>query len=168
VDGRYSYFEWVNSGHYHPGGERGSMARVTQGIVKELYFGFNATQLLIRVDTVSRASKALLDHAVDRMQLSFPIPPGIRVTATGLTSANPSVQIAREDQALDATGSELAVGRIVELAIPQASLGLEADQPVSFSLELFSNDVSVDRLPREGTIDLVVPSKNFERIMWHV
>ena len=54
VDGRRSYFEWINAGHYICGGSRGTMSMVTQGYISDLYFGFDTERLLLRLDSRGR------------------------------------------------------------------------------------------------------------------
>src|SRR3954447_23747082 len=49
VDGRSSYFEWINAARYVCGNERGTMALVTKGPLHTIWFGFSAERLLIRV-----------------------------------------------------------------------------------------------------------------------
>ena len=51
VDGRRTYFEWINAGHYVCSGSRGTMSMVTQGYISDLYFGFDTERLLIRLDS---------------------------------------------------------------------------------------------------------------------
>ncbi|MHC5544033.1 alpha-amylase/alpha-mannosidase, partial [Singulisphaera rosea] len=51
VDGRSSYFEWINAAHYVCGNERGTMALVSRGLLQSVWFGFDAERLLVRVDT---------------------------------------------------------------------------------------------------------------------
>ena len=52
--------------------------------------------------------------------------------------------------------------------MPFAALGLKADQPVAFFVELLQDGQSRDRAPREETIQLAVPAANFELVMWDV
>src|SRR5262249_41643319 len=40
IDGRQTFFEWISAGRYTCQNERGAMAMVTRGPLKELYFGF--------------------------------------------------------------------------------------------------------------------------------
>jgi hypothetical protein len=133
-----------------------------------LYFGFDARRMLIRLDTQGIARKILGEHAVESLRVDFHVPAGYRIIATSLASNSPVAQIERETQAIAQGGIELAVGKIVELAVPFEKLEAKPDQPVSFSVELFAADASIDRLPREGTIDMVVPSPEYEKIMWQV
>ncbi len=51
VDGRRTYFEWICAGHYVCGSERGTMTKVTMGVLRDVYFGFDANRLAIRIDT---------------------------------------------------------------------------------------------------------------------
>src|SRR5205085_5069895 len=48
VDGRRTYFEWINAGHYISGSERGTMTLVTEGVIREVYFGYDVEQLMLR------------------------------------------------------------------------------------------------------------------------
>jgi hypothetical protein len=47
-------------------------------------------------------------------------------------------------------------------------LDLAAGDPIRFYVELLRADTSLDRAPREGIFELLVPSPDFERIMWQV
>ena len=51
VDGRRSYFKWINAGHYVCGGSRGTMSMVSQGYISDLYFGFDTERLFVRLDS---------------------------------------------------------------------------------------------------------------------
>ena len=62
--------------------------------------------------------------------------------------------------------AEDAKGQILELAVPFAELGAQADSSLHMFLEAFSKKQSLDRAPREGAIELTVPSPDFELIMW--
>src|SRR5258708_11552232 len=46
VDGRRTYFEWINAGHYIAGSERGTMALVTQRVTPQRPFDFHSQQPL--------------------------------------------------------------------------------------------------------------------------
>jgi hypothetical protein len=168
VDGRFTYFEWVNAGVYHASGERGAMARVTQGLVRDLHFGFDAARLLIRLDCAAPARKVLRDNAIEAIRINSLAPAGFRIVATGFTTDSPSAQLQHDAEPVAAARVELAVEKIVELAVPFESLHVSPGQPISFFVELMVAGASVDRVPREGTIDMIVPTAEYERIMWQV
>jgi hypothetical protein len=50
--------------------------------------------------------------------------------------------------------------------VPFAELGLNADASTRFYVEAVSKKQSVDRAPQEGVLEMVIPSPDFERIMW--
>jgi alpha-amylase/alpha-mannosidase (GH57 family) len=167
VDGRFTYFEWVNAGLYQAGGERGAMARVTQGLVRELYFGFDAHRLLIRLDCAGHARNNWRENGVDSIRISFVAPSGYCLTASILKDAI-TARLQHEGLSEPNAVTEVAVGKICEVAIAFEGLRLSPEQPISFYVELVGGDSSLDRLPREGTIDLIVPPPEFERVMWQV
>jgi hypothetical protein len=47
-------------------------------------------------------------------------------------------------------------------------LGVKAGDPLQFFVEILRDGSSLDRVPREGTIELSVPVPDFERILWQV
>ena len=59
-------------------------------------------------------------------------------------------------------------GAILELAVPfRGSISNRAIRSGSTS-SCSKGETSLDRAPREGIFELVVPSPDFERIMWQV
>ena len=67
IDGRETYFEWLNAGVYTPSAARGTMTMTHAQRIEELYFGFDARRLLL---TRRRTSIWL----ARRCQLTFQIP----------------------------------------------------------------------------------------------
>jgi hypothetical protein len=59
-------------------------------------------------------------------------------------------------------------GTIVELAVNTGVLGLSPSDRAGLLLRLMRNGLEVDRLPRYGELELVVPDQGFERAHWHV
>jgi hypothetical protein len=56
----------------------------------------------------------------------------------------------------------------VELSLSLGALGIAPGDRVGMLLRLVRDEVEVDRLPRYGELDLVVPDRSFERAHWHV
>lgn len=167
VDGRMTFFEWLNAGHYTSQNERGTMAQVTSGIMQELYFGFNVSALLVRVDFEAAAKTVLPDF--DLVRLAFAEPGGFEVQVVPERQGRPfSLRFLEQGKEIDAPDVKAAIDQIVEISVPFTRLGVKVDQPVSFFVELFQVEQSRDRAPREGTINLKCPSPDFEQIMWNV
>jgi alpha-amylase/alpha-mannosidase (GH57 family) len=167
VDGRSSYFEWINAAHYLCGNDRGTMTLVAQGILRRISFGFSADRLLIRVDTHGPAHEALA--SADLLRIGFVDPPDWEVLALDPASRKPLGHINHQGSpSSNGTTVEIATDRIFELAVPFGRLGLKAHEPIRFYIELLKNEASLDRAPREGIFELTVPTPDFERIMWQV
>ncbi len=166
VTGRRLPLEWMGAGRYTVQNERGTMALVTAGPLKDLYFGFTPRDLLLRIDLESAARKALA--AFDALRLVFVEPAGYELVVRHPGAPEQQVQWLRQGQPQASASPELAIEQIVAARIPFAFLGVGVDQPIQFFVELLEGGQSRDRAPRAGTIALTCPSPDFERIMWDV
>jgi alpha-amylase/alpha-mannosidase (GH57 family) len=167
IDGQLTFFEWINAGTYTSHNQRGTMAQVTPGAIKELHFGFDLRSLLVRVDFDERAKAAVADFTALRVDFVEPAGWDVLVSWAGQPRA-----VLRKDSkplALPA-GTKIDVGldRILEMAIPFELLGVQVGQHLQFYVELLEDDQSRDRAPREGTIQLTRPGADFELRMWNV
>src|SRR5262249_40126846 len=133
IDGRQTFFEWLSAGRYACQNERGTMAMVTHGPLKELYFGFDLRSLLVRVD-FERPPQEPLAH-FDALRLSFGEPPGWEIIIEHPGKAVQQVRVMREGVTRKADGVEVGIDQIVELAVPFDVLGLKADQSMQFYVE---------------------------------
>jgi alpha-amylase/alpha-mannosidase (GH57 family) len=166
IDGRSTYFEWINAGRYTCQGERGAMAQAGSGPLKDVYFGFDLERLLIRVDLDQPAQAALAPYEVIVIAFAEPADCELRVEQPGRT-AQRLVWIC-DGAPADAGGIAIGVDRIVELGIPFEKLRVQVGEPIQFYVELIEGGQSRDRAPREGVILLTRPSADFERVMWEV
>jgi alpha-amylase/alpha-mannosidase (GH57 family) len=166
IDGKFTFFEWLTAGRYTCQNERGTMALTAKGPLRELYFGFNAHTLFIRVDCDRPARDALADY--DAIRVGFMVPASWEVIVHRPGKAGQEVQVLREGRPLATQDVRAAVGQIVEMSIPFALLNVHPDQTMQFYVELLQSAQSRDRAPREGTIHLLCPTAEFEQIMWDV
>ncbi len=63
-------------------------------------------------------------------------------------------------------GLEAAADLLLELAIPFRGLALKTDDRIQFYVELLRDGQPVERIPQEGAIETIVPSPDYELIMW--
>ncbi len=166
IDGLQTYFEWATAGRYTCQNERGTMTMVLRGPLKELFFGFTVQKLLVRVDCETPARAALAGYEV--LRLSFVEPAGWEVLVKQPGRPGQRVELLRQGQVVEAPDIEVGIDQIAELSVPFERLGVKAEQPMQFFVDLLEGGQSRDRAPREGTISLVCPSANFELIMWNV
>jgi alpha-amylase/alpha-mannosidase (GH57 family) len=165
VDGRRTYFEWINAGQYTRSGSRGTMSMVQEGPVAGLHFGFDAERLLVRIDARGGPVRERLAD-IDALRVAFFEPAGFELLISHPAWQQPIVQLYHHDVPVTDSGVLAAADAILEIAIPLASLALETDDAVQFVVEALQKEQAVDRLPTEGAIETTVPSPEFELIMW--
>jgi alpha-amylase/alpha-mannosidase (GH57 family) len=166
IDGRRTFFAWLGAGRYACQNERGTMAMAAKGPIQELHFGFNVETLFIRIDFDRPALEALADF--DSLCIGFMEPAGWEVQVERPGRPDQVVRLLKQGAAEPAREIQIGISQIAELSIPFVALGVKADQPLQFFVELLEGSQSRDRAPREGAINLTVPSPDFEQIMWDV
>jgi alpha-amylase/alpha-mannosidase (GH57 family) len=160
IDG-YSrrYFEWSGAGFYRPGPTNGSSMFRGQGAFQELWFGFSAEELFLRLDPAPGTPIAGELHVLLTRGDSD------HVVRIALTEAG------AEAPALDESGARCGFGRagaIVEVALSRSALRLDSGQRIRLAVRVLRDGVEQDRLPRYGELELVVPDGSFERANWQV
>jgi hypothetical protein len=168
VDGRATYFEWIDGARYFCGNERGTMTLVTKGLLHCLWFGFDAERFLLRIDTEGGPASQRLAE-VDRLRVGFVDPAEREVVVVQPSVRNPVAYLNHAGRPLaNGTTVVVATGQILELAVPFNRLESCPGEPIRFYVELLKGDSSLDRAPREGIFEIKVPCPDFERIMWQV
>lgn len=168
VDGRASYFEWIGAGLYVAGSERGTMAQVTEGLIRRIHMGFDRSRLFVRVDGSQRAAT---DFAgVDEFRIRFARPERLEISIKGQSRAPGSLtlDLFHEEQRQPGFSGEAACGQVLEISIGLADIHAVPGDSLQFFVEAFAGGKSVDRAPRETMLELTVPPPNFEHLVWHV
>jgi hypothetical protein len=168
IDGRATYFEWIDAARYVCGNERGTMTLVSRSLLECVWFGFDAERLLVRIDTAGGAARHRLAEA-DRLRIGFVDPAEREVVVINPAETSPVACLNHAGRLL-ANGRTIpvATGAVCELGIPFARLDRSPGDPIRFYVELSRGESSLDRAPREGVFELVAPSPDFERILWQV
>jgi hypothetical protein len=165
VDGRRTYFEWINAGQYVPSGSRGTMSMVQEGRLAGVYFGFDTERLLLRLDARGGTVRERLAD-IETVRIAFFQPQGFELLISHPNWQEPIVQLYHDDVPVSESRVLAAGDVILEIAIPLSSLAAATDDPVQFYVELIKQEAAVDRAPTEGAIETTVPSPEFELIMW--
>jgi alpha-amylase/alpha-mannosidase (GH57 family) len=167
IDGRRTYFEWINAGRLVCDRGRGAMTMAADGILSEVHFGFDPGRLLIRLDCrAARAAEQL--EQVEVVRVAFFEPSGFELLIANPAAGKPICQLYQADAPVYDSRVEAAVDAIVEVAVPLDSLALATDDAVSFYVELLQGDQVLERVPREAAIETSVPSDEYELLMWQV
>jgi alpha-amylase/alpha-mannosidase (GH57 family) len=161
LDGRETtFFEWQGSGLYRPGQARGSMYGGAQAF-GHLRWGFDLTALHLRLDPAEAAARPaevgsqlrVEVMARDRqVEVAFELVPDGQLRAGRVTGGREAGRAAFAD--------------VMEISIAFADLGLVPGDKVALAVHVLRAEVEVERLPRYGFINLVVPDQDFDGVNW--
>jgi alpha-amylase/alpha-mannosidase (GH57 family) len=179
IDGRRTFFEWLSAGRYTCQNERGTMAMVTRGPIKEVYFGFNPTALLIRVDFDRPARVALADF--DSLRVGFTEPAGYEVRVTELRGGQPKAQLLKhgteegekgrkgegekgrtESKEKDSRAPSVSPSPLLPFSPSPGKVGVGIDQIVELAIPFERLGVEVDQ-PIHFFIELLEGSQSRDR-----
>ena len=176
IDGfTHGYYEWAGAGLYKPGQTLGGSMFQGQGVIAELWYGFSMRELFLRLDPVKGQSVVGAEMRI-LITRDRPVPAG--GAQPGREERTVRMRLlpdGAESPAHDEHGVLCGAGRcgaIVELSLAQAALGVEPGDRVGLSVQVLRDEgglpVEVDRLPRYGDLELLVPDRAFERAHWQV
>jgi alpha-amylase/alpha-mannosidase (GH57 family) len=170
IDGEVTdYFEWVGAGCVESGTTAGAMHQVSDqragiGLVE---FGFDLEHLYLRVDGGAPIAELLGTGTV--LTVRFMKPVGVRLSVEvlkGTTSARLFNRPRDEWREADHPGLAAAAGRVLELRVPFAALGLRTPDPVAFFIVLSRGAAEVEHFPRHLPIEFEVPDRKFAARNW--
>ena len=167
VDGRQTYFEWLNAGRYVPRGDRGTMSSTTASRIESLQFGFDAEHLFIRLDAHGGPVREQWAD-LDALRVTFLEPEGFELLVVRPATREPTAQLFQRNVPVSGAAMRAAADAILELAIPWRSLAVGQDDPVHWIVELMRDEDAIERAPTEGAIETTVPSPDFELVLWQV
>jgi len=175
IDGKdTTYFEWLGAGVFDQrSAGRGAMHQVST-LARKLYFGFDLENLFIRVDFAQDAADSLGPGA-DRelfVQVSQPSQYRIKIVmkqsqGDALASLDVLSQKNGEWQPVTSLNS-VAVGRVLEMAIPFRILGCKPHDKVRFAVKVTKNGDVIESIPEGSSIETIVPGPDFEQEEWLV
>ncbi len=144
------------------------MTLVARGVLRAVWFGFDAERLLIRVDTEGGPARERLAEA-DRLRIGFVDPAETEIVVMEPAAARPVAYLNRAGcPSINGDTVQVATGSILELAVPFARLDRAPGDPIRFYVEVFQGDSSLDRRRARASSSWSTPSRDFERIMWQV
>ncbi len=149
-----SYFEWLEAAYYKVKGSGREIHQV-QKYIDAIYYGFNLEMMFIRIDPGLLWNNNLLDSG--SLQISFLSPKKMRGT------------ILRERiEFTNGNGGSSVVGflNILEMAVPFNEIGARPGDEVRFFINMQRGPVDIEKWPKRGYFSFIVPSEEFEGIMW--
>ncbi|MBI4463773.1 MAG: glycoside hydrolase [Acidobacteria bacterium] len=158
IDGVVSnYFEWMGAGYYNPL----YRATVMQGeppLLRQLYYGGNPESFYLRMDFYALPD---LQSGQTQLRISFQDIPCSGVTVP-LAQPAPDqkgtcpVWADGETPSRPFPGAEAALGKILEIKLSLAALGITPQQLFAFRITLWEKDLPRETFPLEGWISVPV------------
>ncbi|MBU0574395.1 MAG: hypothetical protein KKH83_07975 [Candidatus Margulisbacteria bacterium] len=144
IDGlESSYYEWLPAGCFDIEKSKGAMHQ-TESIISRFYFGFDLSNLYIMVKT-NLSAREFVDA-------------GFSVVFFTHHPAELKIEKFKT----------YAVEKVIEFGIPFGDLKARADDKLDFSLAVFKDGKEIERWPRGGMINIVVPGEHFNLENWTV
>ena len=172
VDGEEtSYFEWLGAGSFEVREVAGAMhqAERVPPLLTLIQFGFDRERLFVRID----AERPLVDvlGAGREVSLKFLVPEGVRYSVRQTLARVTGAFWDRAHAEPTWTergpgGATLAVGTVLELALPLTELGAAAGASISFFVAVYQAEFETERHPEHRPIELTVPDDLFEARQW--
>ncbi len=163
IDGKITgYFEWLEAGKFSLKRLGGSMHK-SEGLLSELYYGFNKKFLYVRLDP--HCSLKEFKNLKFNIQIIEPQ----RIKIVWDPQNNTFARLYKEkDEAWIESGEidSIAIDQIFEIEIPLEKIGIKEEEEVSFFIEVLKNNNPIDRAPTIGFIKVKIPHPEFEKLMW--
>ena len=173
IDGKLtSYYEWSSATRYIPRPEFGSMHRVASGVLEYLFYGFDKSNLYLRLDF-----HGSFFDAPDSVEAEIFFPDRNRKISMVLLPMEPSIRAAignigenlLSDQVTVPPGAfSASFHKVLELGMPFQELGCEEDREIEFFLTIVKTGSVGERWPTYGMFIAELPGKDFEERMWEV
>jgi alpha-amylase/alpha-mannosidase (GH57 family) len=167
IDGRLTtFYEWLSAGWFPAVGPEGAMSG-GEPLVSDVYYGFNLENLYFRFDFVKREEQ--LDLAGWSLSIYVQNDSQYRIDMP-LCGADSYLvyRKGREGWVRRTRKTTVAVGRVVELAVPWADLNLRTGEKVYFTVGVCQDGLERERLPRSGAVSFIVPDHDFAARMWQL
>jgi len=165
LDGRVSnFFEWLGAGHCNSEPEQTVMEKVTENLMSDVYFGFDRSQMFVRVDGIRDMAEILGEGHTVRVKFIYPRDADVEVHPE--KTPDGSFKVTIRNLAQGCKPAKACVDRIVEMAIPFECLDMREDRATNFFVELVKGDRVVERLPMGGPITITAPTAEFDEGVW--
>jgi alpha-amylase/alpha-mannosidase (GH57 family) len=166
IDGKNTnFYEWSGSGHLHASDLEGLMAREKPGPISDIFFGSDTENLFLRIDI---DWDGIMTGDVLILRVLKPKEINVAVDLF----KNPQAELRYYQLDPEAKRYHLetftsgAVGEIVEMCLPIASLGASQKSTISFAAFIMREKEMVDRCPLFGTISVTVPDDRYIASLW--
>ena len=155
-----NYFEWMGAGLFYSSIHRAGAMHGQPVLMRDLYYGRDAENFFLRIDFHDPATMQpgrmklrvlLREAAISTVVVSF-VP---RSPEPGLAC---EVRLEENASGFSTPLGQAAFGKIFEMRLPLAALGIPADKPFEFQVAVLESDFPVEGFPLEGWLAVPVPA----------
>ena len=169
IDGRQtSFFEWAPAGHYDFRRDHGTMHKVSDNIVSDVFFGFNQSTFFIRFDPAMEMTEDEQQPIEIHVWFMNKVKGDLMLRVSDLALGFPKLTLEGPNLSGPMMLESVAFKRTLELGCPFELLCCSEGDKLEFFVEVKRNGKTAQRIPENTVIAFTVPSKDFERVMWQV
>jgi hypothetical protein len=163
LDGRRTgFYEWHAAGRYRLDAGGSAMHR-SGALARDLYFGFDLERFYLRLDFIG----GRLPGAGCDLTLELLTPRQARIRVREMIAGARAVCWDDGDRAgREVAGALCQIGKILELGVPFASLGLRAGDGVEVLGTLLATGEPAETIPGDELLRFTVPDPSFDSAMW--
>lgn len=166
-----SYYEWLAAAYYDVSQYGGTMHRAAS-LLSHIYYGFDLENMFVRLDTnTSLTEPEQVKGLLFCVHFLKPRPYRVEVD---IDPEKGEVNAYTIGCAVNGTAescqklTSIAARDIIEMAIPFSLIDAMPKDEVQFFVTIRRKEIELEKWPYRGYISFVVPTENFEAIMWHV
>jgi alpha-amylase/alpha-mannosidase (GH57 family) len=146
IDGEVtSYFEWIGAGAYRVDERSGSM-HGKKFVIEEVQFGSDGGNFYVRADFRSGYAQELGQMEA---RLTLQSLHDVRTSKVTVDFANGARLVGKLDPP-----AEAALGRVLEIRIPLAAVGVVGGGGLRFQFSLWQGGLPIDAVPQQGWIEM--------------
>lgn len=153
------YYEWQNAGHCILRGQEGAM-HWKEIIFSSLYYGFDSENFYLRLDPMEK----LEGYGI---QVNI-VGDGRNYKALAFFQKENNYLTLYKDGSQNKCMNCMAVNKIVEIKVPFSEIAAKPGEKINFSIDIKKDKIDVFKYPKRGFISFIVPTKEFDDIMWGV
>jgi alpha-amylase/alpha-mannosidase (GH57 family) len=162
-----SYYEWAGAGVYEAGRNLVAMYQ-SERCIDAILFGSDLNNFYLRIDFRKNVDlprqAAVRVHFVEPTRCTLVVP---KLKRAGTRAELWSAAADGERRKL-ADVASVRFERVLEIGIPLADLGWKQRDDAAFFVQLFDEEVELERHPDMGTLSLTIPDEQFAAENWWV
>ena len=142
-----------------------------EAIIANIYYGFNLSNMFVRIDTSGRIDKGLIKPILFSVEFIAPRRSKVDISIFNSDPIN-GRYYERDEKTKEwnwvADLDEVAAKNILEIKIPFNLIKVKEHEPIHFVVKVKKEQYEVERKPDIGYFSFNAPDEHYEAIMWKV